>query len=192
MELLPELKTFLWAMTPIGELRAAIPIGLTLYNLSPTAVYFVSVLGNLFAVFLLLVFLGAFSRWSSRHSYFFNCFFTRLFSRTRKNHSNKVDKYGPYILPFFVAIPLPITGGWTASLVAFVFGMPFKKAFPLIGVGVLVAGLVVLSFTKTGIAIEKYFGWQTLLGIFLVGAIVYWFYKKIKIIRVNEQLSFIS
>lgn len=174
-----EIKTFLLAMTPIGELRLAIPMGLTIYNLDSVTVYFVSVLGNIFSIFLILVFLGAFSRWTSKHIYFFNRFFNWLFSQTRKNHYNRVNKYGLYLLPVFVAIPLPVTGGWTASLIAFVFGMPFKKAFPLISFGVLIAGLVVLFLTKTGIAVEKNLGWQILVGMLLISGFIYWFYKRI-------------
>ena len=164
----PEIQTFLLAMTPVGELRAAIPMGLTFYKLNPAAVYFLSVLGNLLAVFLVLTFLGAFSRWASKHIYFFNRFFNRLFSRTRENHYDKVNKYGLYLLPFFVAIPLPVTGGWTAAILAFVFGMPFKKAFPLISLGILTAGLLVSLITFAGISVEKYFGWQVLLGLLLI------------------------
>jgi len=177
MDFTQELKTFLWAMTPVGELRVAIPIGLTVYKLSPAVVYFFSVLGNLFSVFLILVFLGAFSRWTSRNIYFFNRFFNWLFSQTRKKHYDRVNKYGLYLLPFFVAIPLPITGGWTASLIAFVFGIPFKKSFPLISLGVLVAGLIVLFLTQAGIAVERNFGWQMLIGIMLILGVVYWLYK---------------
>ncbi len=180
MDFAQELKIFLWAMTPIGELRVAIPIGLTVYELSPAVVYFFAVLGNLFSTFLILTFLGAFSKWTSRNIYFFNRFFTWLFSQTRKNHYDKVNKYGLYLLPFFVAIPLPLTGGWTASLIAFVFGMPFKKAFPLIGLGILAAGLIVLFLTRAGIIIEKNFGWQMLIGILLISGIAYWLYKKNK------------
>lgn len=177
MEIAEGLKVFLWGMTPLGELRAAIPIGLTLYKMNAAAVYFFAVLGNLVAVFLLLTFLGSFAKWSSRHVYFSNRFFAWLFSRTKNSHQDKVKKYGLYFLPLFVAIPLPVTGGWTASFITFVFGIPFKKAFPLISLGVLLAGLIVLFLTKVGIAIEKNFGWQVLIGIMLILVVIYWLYK---------------
>lgn len=180
MDFIESLKVFLWAMTPIGELRVAIPIGLTVYELNPVAVYFLSVLGNLLSVLLLLCFLGTFSRWACKNIAFMNRFFNWLFERTRKNHYEKVNKYGPYLLPLFVAIPLPITGGWTGSLIAFVFGMPFKKAFPLIGLGIFTAGLVVFFLTKAGIAIEENFGWQILVGAVLISGFIYWLYKRIK------------
>jgi len=180
MEFIEALKIFLWAMTPIGELRAAIPIGLTVYQMNPLSVYCLSVLGNVFVVFLILVFLGAFSRWSSKNIGFFNRFFNWLFSRTRENHSSKVNKYGLWLLPLFVAIPLPVTGGWTGSLIAFVFNIPFKKAFPLISLGVMIAGLIVLFFTEAGIAIEKNFGWQVLVGILFIFFLSYGLYKKLR------------
>ena len=173
----PEIQTFLLAMTPVGELRAAIPLGLTFYKLEPATVYFLSVLGNIFAVFLIFTFLGIFSRRASRKIYFFNRFFNWLFSQTRKNHYDKVNKYGLYLLPFFVAIPLPATGGWTAAFIAFVFGMPFKKAFPLISLGVLMAGLIVLMITFAGISVEKYLGWQALLGFLLMGGLGWLMYN---------------
>ena len=179
MDFIEGLKIFLLAMTPIGELRIAIPIGLTAAKLSMLEVYFFAVLGNIFAVFLILIFLGAFSRWTSKNIYFFNRFFNWLFSRTRKNHYDKVSRYGLYFLPIFVAIPLPVTGGWTACLIAFVFGMPFKKAFPLICLGVLGAGVIVLFFTRAGITIGENIGGQFLLGILFISVFIYWLYKKI-------------
>jgi len=180
MYLAGEIQTFLLAMTPVGELRIAIPIGLTVYNLSPVSAYFISVLGNLFAVFLILVFLGSFSKWTAKNIYFFNRFWAWLFSRTRKNHNQGIKKYGVYILPLFVAIPLPITGGWTASLVAFVFGIPFKKAFPLISLGIIIAGIIVLYLSQAGIVISKNLGWQVLAGILFIIIVASLFYKKIK------------
>lgn len=174
----PEIQIFLLAMTPLGELRVAIPMGLAFYNLNPVTVYFLSVLGNIFAVFLILVFLSSLSCRS---------LFERLFGwfvyRTRKKHynpeiSNRINKYGLWFLPLFVAIPLPGTGGWTAALIAFVFGMSFKKAFLLISLGVLLAGLIVLVLTKAGITIEKYFGWQILIGIILISGFIYWLLPK--------------
>lgn len=180
MEFVENLKVFLLAMTPLGELRVAIPIGIALYKMPAWTVYFSAVLGNIFAVLLILAFLNIFYRLSSRKIYFFNRFFAWLFSQTKKNHRDKVEKYGLLFLPFFVAIPLPVTGGWTASFIAFVFGIPFKKSFPLIGFGILAAGLIVLFLTQAGIRIEKSFGWQALVGFLMLAGLVYWRWKQIK------------
>ena len=42
----------------------------------------------------------------------------------------------------FVAIPLPGTGAWSGVLVSTFLGVPPKKAFPMIFLGVLTAGAI--------------------------------------------------
>ena len=42
-----------------------------------------------------------------------------------------------------MAIPLPITGAWSGSLAAVVFGVEKRRAIPLIFVGIIIAGLIV-------------------------------------------------
>jgi len=50
----------------------------------------------------------------------------------------------------FVAIPLPVTGAWTGSLVASLLGMKFNHAFLSILAGVFVAGLIVTGPSLLG------------------------------------------
>ena len=167
------IETFFLAMTPIGELRASIPIGLVVYHLPWYLVFFVSVIGNLIPVVLLLLFLEPLSKRLSSECVFFEKFFNWLFKRTRKNTEKKMSKYGYLSLVLFVAIPLPITGAWTGSVMAFLFKIPFKKAFPLIALGIFIAGIIVTFATRGGIIIESYFGWPVFLGIlFLIGFIL--------------------
>ncbi len=94
-----------------------------------------------------------------------------------------MKKYGQLALVAFVAVPLPLTGAWTASLVAFLFGIPFKKSFASISLGVITAGLIVTFITKTGIAIEKYYGWQVFVGFLLALAFIWLMYYKIQTSR---------
>lgn len=180
------IKVFLFAMTPVGELRLAIPMGIIAYGMNPALVYFISLIGNLVPVFLILVFLGPFSDFLSKRFQFFYRFFSFLFLRTRNNHSSRVKKYGLLALVMFVAVPLPITGGWTASLVASIFGMPFKKAFSLIALGAAIAGVIVLLIVKAGIAIQDYMELQFVLGIGLLILFGFLFYKS----RKNGKESF--
>lgn len=176
----PTLLTFLLAMTPVGELRLSIPVALSSYNLSWPIAYIISVLGNLVPVLFFLMFLGPVSSWLSNNFKIFDKFFSWLFARTRRKHGDKVEKYGYPALVMVVAIPLPITGAWTGTLVAFLFGIDFKKAFPLITTGVLIAGAIVTSLTKAGIAIEKYFGYEALIGLVALGILVWFLYNKLR------------
>jgi len=145
-----ELKTFLIAATPILELRGSIPIALGVYHLPVFSTFWLSILGNLVPVVFLLWFLGKAAEFLSHHSYLFNRFFAWLFEKTRKNHTKKFARWKEFALLILVAIPLPFTGAWTGSLCAFVFGIPFKKAFLLITAGVIIAGLIV-TLTTLGI-----------------------------------------
>lgn len=130
------------AMTPIFELRGAIPYAIGVYRMSPLDAFLLCVFGNLLPVIPLLLFLGPVEQWLRRFS-FFDRFFTWLFERTKKKLSDDVAKYEALALCIFVAIPLPATGAWTGCAAAFVFGMKFRYAFPAIALGVIIAGVVV-------------------------------------------------
>ncbi|MFH1597515.1 MAG: small multi-drug export protein [Patescibacteria group bacterium] len=137
------LATFLIATIPVAELRVSIPVALSSFDMTWVSAYFFSVLGNIFPIIFLLWWLEPISKFLSRHFKIMAKFFNWLFDRTRKKHSQKFDKWGAIALITFVAIPLPITGGWTGAAAAFVFGIPFKKALPWIFLGILIAGIIV-------------------------------------------------
>ncbi|MBW6431921.1 small multi-drug export protein [Patescibacteria group bacterium] len=141
------LKLLLAAMTPIGELRAAIPIGLTAFNLGIIETYIISVIGNMVPILFIIFLLEPTSNFLSKHFRFFKWFFNWLFERTRKRHSQKFEVLEEITLVMFVAIPLPVTGAWSGALASFVFGIPPKKSLPLIFLGVLIAGVIVTLIT---------------------------------------------
>lgn len=141
------IKVFFSALTPIGELRLAIPLGLAAFKLPWWQVYIVSVIGNILPPFLILWLLPIISAWLNKKSKLFNRFFTWLILRTRKKTEDKINKYGVLGLIIFVAIPLPNTGAWTGALAAWIFGLPFKKSIWSIFIGVLIAGIIVSILT---------------------------------------------
>ncbi len=165
-------------MTPIGELRVSIPVALTVYGLNPVLAYLISVAGNLIPVIFLLLFLEKITNFLSRNFKVFEIFFSWLFKRTRKKYNLQIKKFGHPILALFVAIPLPVTGAWTGCLIAFLFGIPFKKALSAISLGVFTAGGLVLLITKLGLTIQQHFGWQVLFGIIITIALFYYLIRK--------------
>ncbi len=138
-----ELQTFLIALSPIVELRGSIPFALQVLGMSPLKAFLISILGNILPAIFLIKLLGIISDFLSHHFYFFNRFFAWLFAKTRKDHSRKFQRFKEFALIILVAIPLPFTGVWTGSLCAFLFGIPLKRALPLITIGCLLAGLIV-------------------------------------------------
>ncbi len=144
----PQLGTFLIAMVPVGELRAAIPFALTVYKMPVFESYVFSVAGNMFPVLFLLAGLDAVSGFLIRHSAAARSFFSWLFTRTRSRFTGPYQKWGSLALVLFVAVPLPVTGAWTGSAAAYLFGIPRKKAFLLILCGVMIAGVIVTLLTQ--------------------------------------------
>jgi len=142
-----ELLTLAIAMTPIGELRVAIPIAIAVYHLPPLSAFFWAFLGNLIPGVFLLWVLEPLTRYLDDHFYVLNRFFAWLFERTRRKHSHKFEYWGALALIGFVAIPLPMTGVWSGAVAAFVFGIPFKKALFCLTVGAFIAGVIVTLAT---------------------------------------------
>ncbi|MBL7118169.1 MAG: small multi-drug export protein [Candidatus Syntrophoarchaeum sp.] len=135
------IRVMLMAMIPFGELRTSIPFAIGIYEMGPEQAFVLSVIGNMLPVVPLLLFLDPVSNWLRRYN-IFDRFFNWLFSRTRR-YNNRMEKYGSLGLIPFVAIPLPVTGAWTACAVAFVFGIRSRYAFAAIFAGVIIAGIAV-------------------------------------------------
>jgi uncharacterized membrane protein len=142
-------KTIILAMMPIGELRASIPVALFSYGLPAWQSFIFSVLGNMIPVFFLLLFLKPVTELLSKVS-FIKKFLNWFFDKTERNHKEKFLKFKEIALVILVAIPLPFTGAWTASVAALLFKIPFWKAVLLIFLGVIIAGVLVL-LTSLGI-----------------------------------------
>ncbi len=51
------------------------------------------------------------------------------------------------LLTLFVAISLPLTGVYTATFLSWLLAMDWKRAFPAITFGVVIAGVIVLLTT---------------------------------------------
>ncbi len=140
-----EIVTLIIAMIPIAELRGAIPWALAHPPIGgglswPTA-YVFAVIGNLIPVLPLLLFFERTYLYLKRFA-FFDRFFEKLFARTRKR-GKLIERYELLGLILFVGVPLPITGAWTGSLAAFLFGVRFRVALPALIVGVLMSGTIV-------------------------------------------------
>ncbi len=153
MDVVEFLEVFFAAMTPVGELRLSIPLGIYTLNLPWYQVLPVSVGGNIIPVLFIIPGLHVGTRLLHRYP----TFLTRILDwRTEsllQTYNARFAKYGPAFLVVLVAIPLPITGAWTGSLASWAFGIPAKKAIPLIALGVVFAGIIVTVLTEMGIKV---------------------------------------
>lgn len=139
------LSVFGLAMVPVFELRGAIPVGVAA-GLPFWTVFLTAFLGNLLPVPFLILFTRRVFEWLRTKSALLERFVSRL-ERKAASKEDLLKKYELLGLCILVAIPLPGTGAWTGSLVAAVFDIRLKHAFPAIALGVLIAGIVVSVVT---------------------------------------------
>jgi len=134
--------TLLATVLPISELRGGIPLGISL-GLDPWFTFSIAVIANALIFFPIFFALRLFYDKLLYRIPLFDKYLDNL----RKRGKPKIEKYGFWGLILFVAIPLPITGAYTGTILAWLLGMDWRKAFPAVGLGVIVAGVVVLLIT---------------------------------------------
>ena len=150
-----ELCVFFCSMIPIIELRGAIPMGAafnaTLGGMPFWLTYILSVIGNMLPVPFILLFIKKVIKWMSvSRVKFFNKVANYLLNKVEKKR-DKIEKYSFWGVCLFVAVPLPVTGAWTGSLVAAMIDMKFWKALLSCLIGVMIAG-VVMTLISYGVA----------------------------------------
>ncbi len=136
------------AASPISELRGAIPVAILQFDFPWYYAFVIAVIGNILPVPFILLFLESISKLLSKIR-FFNRILNWLFEHTRQR-GKIIERYERIGLILFVAIPFPLTGAWTGSLAAVLFGLKFKHAFISIIAGIIIAGVVVTFATMLG------------------------------------------
>mgnify|MGYP002522914629 FL=1 len=135
-----ELTVFIISVLPVLELRGGL-IAAKLLDMNIIRAFIVCYLGNMLPIPFILLFLRKIFDWMKK-SKKLGKIVGKLEHKAEK-HRKTIDKYGAWGLLVLVAIPLPGTGGWTGALVAEIMDIKFKKALPIIALGVLIAGFIV-------------------------------------------------
>jgi uncharacterized membrane protein len=141
----PEIIVIIISCFPILELRGALPTALFVFNMPVGQAYVYSVIGNMLPVLPILLLFRPLSDYLLRYKWY-ERLYNWLYSRTMKKSKN-VERYGALGLILFTAVPLPVTGAWTACLAASFFNIRIKYAFLAILAGVMLAGIIVGVFS---------------------------------------------
>ena len=123
-------------MVPILELRGGL-LAASWMHIDMIRAIVICVIGNIIPIpFILLLITKIFNKLKQ----------TRTFKPMVEKLENKalgkkdqIEKYEFWGLVLFVGIPLPGTGAWTGALIASLLGIRFRKAFPAIILGILLA-----------------------------------------------------
>ncbi len=166
LDLPKEIIVLFISTLPVFELRGALPVGINIYHFPWHYAMLLATIGNMLPVPLLLLFFNATAKLLYRVPALKKPL-DWLFARTRREAA-RVEKYGLIGLLIFVAVPLPLTGAWTASLIATLLGIKPIPAFMSILGGVLIAGVIVVTLSLMGWAGAVIAG-LALIGLAVVG-----------------------
>lgn len=144
----PALTTFLLATLPVTELRGAIPIALSAFELSTWSVFFWAVLGNMVPMVAVFAILPWFLEQARARMPWLEKLMRKYIDSIQERHGERYKKWGAFALFLLVAIPAPGTGAWTASVLAVVLKVHKPLAMGFITLGLLAAGLIVTAITK--------------------------------------------
>ena len=138
---------FLISMLPIIELRGAIPIGAAI-GLPWYLNMIVSIIGNMLPVPFILLFSVKAFEFMKKHNIMVK-FIEKIENRAKKRSEGLAT--GEFIgLMLFVAIPFPGTGAWTGALIAALLQFNRKRSFFYIGLGVVIAS-VIMTLASYGV-----------------------------------------
>lgn len=148
------LKCFLISMVPLIELRGAVLYSQYL-KLPVLPSYIICVIGNMLPVPFIYLFARKVLEWGKDKSVI-GGFFTFCLEKGEKAGRKLTEKAGRGLfvaLLLFVGIPLPGTGAWTGTLAASILDMDFKSTVIAVMLGVLLAGVIMMTAGKLGFSL---------------------------------------
>ena len=134
-----ELIIFLISLLPVLELRGGM-IAAKLLQVDFLRAFVICYIGNILPIPFILLFIRKIFQFL-RDKKGFSKLIEKLEIRSMRK-SEKVKRWRDWGLLLFVAIPLPGTGGWTGALIAALTDIRIKRSFPIIAVGILIAGII--------------------------------------------------
>ena len=139
---------FFTSMIPWWEGRYAIVMAIVHFGWEWWQALPLAVIGNMLPVPFILLFFHFVEKFLRNYKFWTNIL-DWLFAKTRKRADSKIRRYEYLGLLLFVAIPLPFTGAWTGSLIAYLFDLKFSKSILTIFIGVIIAAFIMIIITLT-------------------------------------------
>lgn len=181
-------EVFLLSLSPIAELRGAIPLGIVRYDMPWFYVFPIAIIGNLIPVPLLFLLLEPLRKLSNKMG-IVGVWVEKFLKRTQRR-ADSINRYGKIGLMLFVAVPLPFTGAWTGAIAAYLLGFRFRDAILPIAAGVLIAGIIVTVISVLSNQEKLNWGYVGIACAILiaVGAILLWL-RKLQLDKQTKQVN---
>ncbi len=134
------------SMIPTLESKIAIPLAMNTaiwgeMALSPFLSFLVATLGSIVPCYIVMFFTRYFK--SKTTGFLHNKHFSKYITKSAKIENSK-NKFSKYLgLACFTAVPLPLTGVWSASLIAGLTNLNIHLSFMSISIGAMISSAVI-------------------------------------------------
>ena len=161
---------------PLTELRLTIPIAIAL-GIEPLRAFILACIGNFLPIIPLLLLFEPATKLLSKVA-ILDKLINKIITRTRSK-GKRVEKYGAIGLFLIVAVPLPGTGIYTGSVLAFLFGISFWYGLLSLTLGMIVAGIgVTLASVGAAEAARYLYHAEFFIIVLLLIGLAYWLKRK--------------
>jgi len=149
------IKAIILSMLPISELRGGIPFAY-FSGIGIVKAFVFCVLANVLAIPITFFFMDYLHNHLIKIKAY-RTFFNRHLDKARKKFEEGAGtKWAFLALVLFVGIPLPMTGAYTGTLLAWFFKMERKKAYLSVFTGIIIAGIIVSIIVLSGSAFWRF------------------------------------
>ncbi len=143
--------TIITSAAPVSELRGGIPLGIHL-GLDPLTVIPLAIVANVLIFF--PIYFGLEFLYERVFCKYKLC--RKIIGRADRKGRKYVEKYGIWGLLIFVAIPFPLTGAWTGTIIAWIMRLDWKKSFIAVVSGVVIAAVIISSISLGVLSVSPY------------------------------------
>lgn len=144
----PLLKGMLLSLAPVSELRGGIPLAI-IQGANVWAAFILCVIANIIIAPILFLFLDYLHKHLIKYHFYKKTFnaFLRGIRKRKESVERRYETWGILALVLFTATPLPVTGVWTATLIAWLLNLKRSRSILAIALGALIAGIFITLIT---------------------------------------------
>ncbi len=145
-------QIFFGSMVPFLESRYILPYAMWEFNWQWWEAFPLAIIGNILPIPFVLIFFKYVEKYLRNFVFWSNIMY-KIFERTRIRANKKIENYETLGLLLFVAIPLPFTGAWTGSLIAYLFDLNFYRSLLIIFLGIIISVSIMIVLYSMGVII---------------------------------------
>ena len=150
------IESIFLSLMPVFELRGGIPFAI-ISGIRPLPAFFICIIANFFVIPIVFFFLDHIHKFFMKINLYKTLFNKYINSKRKKIEKHIGTKWEFIVLMLFVGIPLPITGAYTGTIVAWFFGIERKKAYLALSLGIIMAGMIVTLVSLLGLEVFSFF-----------------------------------